>query len=56
MNTSDKRRFKGKSMNLLIIASRKRRNFKIMLMKSLANESLLLSIILMIISNNIRLD
>jgi hypothetical protein len=56
INASGKRRFKEKSTNSLIITSRKRRNFKMILMKSLANESLLSSIILMIISNDIRLS
>jgi hypothetical protein len=41
-------------MNSLIIILKKRRNSEIALIKSLANESLLLSIILMVVLNNIR--
>jgi hypothetical protein len=43
-------------MNSLIITPKKRRNFKMILIKSLANESLLLSIILIIVLNDIRLS
>jgi hypothetical protein len=41
-------------MNSLVIAFKKRRNSKMTLIKSLANGSLLLSIILMIVSNDTR--
>jgi hypothetical protein len=41
-------------MNSLITTSRKRRNFKIMLIKLLANESLLSNIILIIVLNDTR--
>jgi hypothetical protein len=42
-------------MNLLIITPKKRRNSKMALMKSLANESLLSNIILIVVLNDIRL-
>jgi hypothetical protein len=41
-------------MNSSVTALKKRRNFKITLIKSLINRSLLLSIILMIVLNDIR--
>jgi hypothetical protein len=56
MDVNGKRQYHGKFKNSSITAPDKRRNFLKALIKSLVSESLLLSTILTVVSNDIRPD
>jgi hypothetical protein len=56
MDVNSKRQYYRKFKNLLVTVSSKRRNSLKALIKSLVSKSLLLSIILTVVLNNIRPD